>query len=673
MNLLSLLATLLLDATEYNKGLDEAQAKADSFTGVPEQKVKVDNSEFKDGLKDAEGEATVFEQVLSGVWEGIKDGLKVAGVGAAISKLVSELSKAVNLAVQLGVDVNKGSKDLNLSTKSYQEWNHALEQSGASINNLKGGISNINNLLQGVGKVSDKTREAFKALGVVIAEEITDEEGNVSEILKLNPEVAKTTEGFLTATLNALADLDSAEERSSLAEAIFGKNNNLATLLAEGSDGIARLKKEANDMGLVMSDEDIQNAVDFNKTITDMNNAIETMKVSLATNILPYLTDAVKLVTQIVAFLGGNGNKSLSEQLAESDEEYAEQIKDIEGTAAAAETLADKLLAMGDTSKMTAEQYEIWKGTANALIELVPSLGNVIDTETGQISANSDEIKENIKQWELLAKQKALQTLKEEKLSAITAKNKDLIEQSVEANRAAAQAEKERVEAIDDINAVLKKYGVDTVGEDATKADVDHARVQMLNKLAETPEALVKANEEMSSAMKGWTSANDKVDEANRKVEELKTEVEDGKKEYEEWLTAADQLYGGLDEDAASAEAQANALKSAIDSIPNEKHISIIMDNGSIIDDAYPNAIGNSYVPYDNYPALLHRGEKVLTATEARQSNNIDLSGLEERIAAAIRSGMDGVSVNSYINGKKVTEEVNKQTVNQLKARRYVG
>ena len=34
------------------------------------------------------------------------------------------------------------------------------------------------------------------------------------------------------------------------------------------------------------------------------------------------------------------------------------------------------------------------------------------------------------------------------------------------------------------------------------------------------------------------------------------------------------------------------------------------------------NAYGLSYVPYDNYPARLHEGERVLTAAEARAYKN---------------------------------------------------
>ena len=80
-------------------------------------------------------------------------------------------------------------------------------------------------------------------------------------------------------------------------------------------------------------------------------------------------------------------------------------------------------------------------------------------------------------------------------------------------------------------------------------------------------------------------------------------------------------------------------------------------------------------VPYDDFTANLHRGEMVLTASQARRyregDGSADLSGLEDRIEAAIRRGMEGVSVRSYLNGKDITDEVNRNTVNQVKARRF--
>lgn len=96
-------------------------------------------------------------------------------------------------------------------------------------------------------------------------------------------------------------------------------------------------------------------------------------------------------------------------------------------------------------------------------------------------------------------------------------------------------------------------------------------------------------------------------------------------------------------------------------------------DNSSI----GSNAKGDWSVPYDDYITRLHRGEMVLTKSQARQyregnSGNIDIAGLAASIVAAVREGMAGASVNSYLDGRNVTKRVNRRNTNTEKARRFV-
>lgn len=87
-------------------------------------------------------------------------------------------------------------------------------------------------------------------------------------------------------------------------------------------------------------------------------------------------------------------------------------------------------------------------------------------------------------------------------------------------------------------------------------------------------------------------------------------------------------------------------------------------------------AKGLKYVPFDNFPALLHRGEQVLTASQARKregtNSGIDFSTLAQSIIDSVREGMAEASVNSYLDGRSVTGGVSRRTVNQLKSRRFV-
>lgn len=88
----------------------------------------------------------------------------------------------------------------------------------------------------------------------------------------------------------------------------------------------------------------------------------------------------------------------------------------------------------------------------------------------------------------------------------------------------------------------------------------------------------------------------------------------------------------------------------------------------------FSHAKGDWNVPYDNYPALLHRNEMVLTASQARQyreGNNVNLGNIIPSIVSAIREGMAGAQVNAYMDGRKVTKEVSQNIANDYKATRF--
>lgn len=88
----------------------------------------------------------------------------------------------------------------------------------------------------------------------------------------------------------------------------------------------------------------------------------------------------------------------------------------------------------------------------------------------------------------------------------------------------------------------------------------------------------------------------------------------------------------------------------------------------------FSHAKGAWNVPYDDYPAVLHRGERVLTASQARQKDSggdVNLAQVYETVFNAMRDGMSNASVNSYLNGRRVTDDVNQNTTRAIKARRF--
>ena len=667
MDLLTLVAHVTLDTSEYEKALDDVEREAARLNIKEDYSLDLDNKEFTSGLNEAQGEAEEFESNMNGVWDGIKTGLTIAGIGAAISGIFSQLSDCVNLAAKLGDNVDKGSRRLNISTEAYQEWGHALSQSGANINDLQRGILSINKLLGG-GEVAKSAADAFDQLGI----STTSASGGL-----------KSTEEYLSDTIKALADFKGTkEERGALVEAIFGRSGNqLNALFDSGSTGIQSLIDEAHELGLVMTESEIASSVAYGDAVANMQSALEGLKTSFAKDILPGLTSAVEMVTKVVAFLNGRTDNSLADQFADADGEMKNSIADIEGKAHAAETLLDKILKMGDTSKMTAEQFSEWQKSVSTLIDLVPTLGDKIDINTGKIEGNADALRDNIQQWKELAIAQAKATALQEKREAIA---KKIVERET-AEAELRMLEVERAEAeykmVSKINDALANNGV----SDRISAEGDiNEQIKAITDKYSGSDEFEKLLLDVGMAMNEFGKTNWDISDKREEVQKLNDEVQQGLDSLDKFEQAIQSSFSGTSGEAAAATSAVEGVGSAIDDLPDSKTITIDViakyPNLNIPGlDFKPHAKGAWSVPFDDYPALLHRDEMVLTASQARHFRNdgggkkIDYNEIGYQLGKEIRKLarelnilMDGEKVGDLTTGR-VQKNINASSYSRTK------
>ena len=645
MDLMSLLARLTLEKDDFDKGLEDAQKDANGFTMPTPKLDKVETKEFDDSLKEAEGESNVFKEVVTGVWQGLKDSLVSVGVTGVIMGVANAMKQGISLVVDGGQKIADNSKNLQISTRAYQEYEYVLGKSNLQMKDLSTVMGNITKAQ--AGDLTEKQTKAFEALG------ISAEDAKSGMI---------STEDMLNKVMNSLSSYDQAD-KGWIIDTLFGKNDNWVGYFGQTAEDISNLKTEANKMGLIISDESIENAVKFNEATEKISNTIDGIKTSFGESVLPVITDAVTGLEKVISYLTSD-KRTLSQVMADQDKGYASQVAQIEGEATAAESLLDQLISMGDASTLTAEQFGIWKGTAEELVKIIPDLSKYINTETGEISENTKEMKNNIRQWANLAKQRALQTLKEEKYAEIVKKNEGLIDKQVELNVKESEAAGKKAAAIKLANEFLNDedegeyrqqiFGMTEVNEDNFE--------QALT-------AFEYMDGELGQAMREYAITTSQISSLEDEINSKQEELSKGMQEYEDWSTAADQVLGTLNSDAEEATETVNGLQHAVDGIPDEKHITVTTTEGGA---EHSFAIGSSYIPYD-MTANLHRGERVLTATEARQSSNseIDYTALENRIVAAIQSGMENATVPVYLNGQAITDEVNRNNINAVKAKRF--
>lgn len=681
MELFSLLAKLTLDSTEFEKGLDKAEQSVDGLD-IPNQKLGLDTQDFERGVEDSEGLGKTFGSEMEGVFSGIKQALTVTGIVAAVTGIVNGLKEAVNLTAETADQIDKGSRRLGISTKAYQEWDHALRQSGAGINDLNKGIM----VMQAAIKAADPATPFADAEDAVdgLADKTAGLSADAYEAFRelgmlgdLEAGKFSNAEDLMSATLKKLAAFTaeggSTDDRGILVRKLFGRGgDSLNALLDSGTEGVEQLLKEASDLGLVMSQDEIDNAVKYGDAVANLNSELDAIKTAFVADIIPVLTDCVGWLTDFLTLLNPRlQTSSIYQVFDEIDQKATKASSQVDASSASAKKLIEDLQAMGDYWTLDEQGRMTWDALAAKALELFPQLSQYIDTDGKKISGNTLAIEQNIDAWARLEKQRLLSNAMAEKSQKVADQLTAAYEKGAEAAVKEADAEGKRQAAIDALQDVLNKNGqlreaveglFGTSKITGENADDILYWYQHENKLftagGEEEVAAYNNTKEAAAAMRA--ESEKMIAEAEQAQADLTT--------YEKKL--AEQM-GLTQAEVIAGKERIDELKAAIDSLPSDVYTRYHVTE----DDYTGHAIGADYIPYDNYPALLHRGEKVLTAKEARQQNSqgVNMEHLEERIAAAIRSGMQGVTVESFIDGKRMTDDSNRRNMRDIKARRYRG
>ena len=254
--------------------------------GALKLSINVDTQNANNSLKDfgdkTEQSGSKFGNFISKAKKLVVGGAIAAGIGKATSALKDGIDKTLEHTDA----VDKASQKLGISSKAYQEWDHVLSQNGVNISSMKGGMKTLVNQMSAAAGGSASASEAFKKLGL----SVTDNNGKL-----------KDQETMMNEAMDALAGMKDGTERAKLATTLFGKaGSELAPVLNSGKDGIADLKKEANDLGLVMSDKTIKSGVQLGDTIENIKASASAMGMELMSKLLPHIQ---KLADFIIAHM----------------------------------------------------------------------------------------------------------------------------------------------------------------------------------------------------------------------------------------------------------------------------------------------------------------------------------------------------------------------------------
>lgn len=247
------------------KAVESDKKEVDKLTKAEKENTK--------SAKDTGDAHEKFQKVLKGV------GIAAAAATAAVIAVGKGMWDAAKATGEYGDAIDDESQKLQISSTLYQKLGYALEQSGSDIESVKKGVLNITTALANMGKGVEGADDKFTALGV----SLRDGEGNL-----------KTTESVLLDTIDALASMEDETQRNAAANEIFGKNySELLPLLNAGADGMEKLMQEAEDYGMVMSEDAIKASSDFADSLNKLKGTFEGLKNSAMAEILPALTQLI--------------------------------------------------------------------------------------------------------------------------------------------------------------------------------------------------------------------------------------------------------------------------------------------------------------------------------------------------------------------------------------------
>ena len=284
-----------LDATQ--KAMDDAgvDKNSDQYRALQreivatEQDLKRFNDELKETAKQATTAGMSFEDFgakaksLSDKTRGLST--VAAGLGTAMLGMAYKAGTSADDLLTL-------SRNTGISIEELQKMQFASDLVDVSMDQMTGSLSKL-------VKQMSSGNDAFDTLGV----SITDADGNM-----------RSATDVWYDSLEALSKVENETLRDQLAMELFGKSAmDLSGIVDDGGEALRAYGQEAEDMGLILSEDSVAAAGEFNDALDKLKATAQQSffeaGAALAESLLPMLEDLVSKVSEVLIWfsdLDGN-------------------------------------------------------------------------------------------------------------------------------------------------------------------------------------------------------------------------------------------------------------------------------------------------------------------------------------------------------------------------------
>ena len=217
-------------------------------------------------------------------------GNKVQNVGRELSKISAAAAAALAAIAKLGYDTMQSADNLNtlskqtgVSTDELQKWSYASDLVDVSMDTMTGALKKMK-------KNMDSNSDAFESLGV----NVKNADGTFRDV----------TDVFYD-TLGALSNIDNETERDIKAMDIFGKSaDDLAGVIDDGGKALKDYGKEAEDLGLIMSGDTLNQLNEANDTFDQLKATLKGDLAKVGATLVTTFAPALEKVADVLKKVG---------------------------------------------------------------------------------------------------------------------------------------------------------------------------------------------------------------------------------------------------------------------------------------------------------------------------------------------------------------------------------
>lgn len=242
------------------------------------------------GVKADEKDLKKFDAALEATKSGMAGLGKLAlGIAGGIAAIGTGLFVAADSAASYADELDEASDRTGVATGTLQELRYAADLAGISAEELDSAMAKQARSTQDAIGGSKDAAAAFTKLGI-----------SQSELKDLSKDQGKLFEEIA----GGLMGITNEQEQIDLVMSIFGRGGaRLLPLLKSGKMGIKELRAEAQRLGIVMDEGSIAAGREFKDALDNMGYAVQGLKNSLGTALLPVLT---KLMTRFKDWFQAN-------------------------------------------------------------------------------------------------------------------------------------------------------------------------------------------------------------------------------------------------------------------------------------------------------------------------------------------------------------------------------